>query len=142
MKKRTKVIGIIGCILLLYALLLVWWFMPTHFLRGVESQQVAAIEVFNGNNGNKFEITDSEDITYIIDHIQQQPFHKTQLSLFYIGTLYQMRFMGADGNEIDHFFVNSYRLIRRDPFFYECDESMGVIEYMENLEKTQFPKES
>lgn len=142
MKKRTKILIIIGCILLLWAFLLIWWFAPTRFLRGVAPQEVASIEIFNGNNGNKFEITNPEDITNILEHIQQPHFQKTQLSLFYVGTYYQMRFMGADGKEIDSFIVNSYRLIRKDPFFYECDESMGVIEYMENLEKTQFPKQN
>lgn len=141
MKKKNKLLPIIGCILILWVFLLLWWFMPTRFLRDVSPQEIAAIEVVNGSNGNRFKITAPEDIAFIVEHIRQPQFHKTQLSLFYTGTYYQMGFMDANGTEIDHFYINSYRLIRKDPFFYECGESMGVIEYMENLEKTQFPQQ-
>ena len=135
MNKKTKIV--VGCIVLLVVFYLVWWFMPIHFIHGVKPEGVASIQVFNDSRGIGFEITDPDDITYLVEQIQQPIFKKMKFSFFYTGTLYRITFLDTDGAEIDSLAVNSYRLIRKDPFFYECDESMGVVEYLENLENTQ-----
>ena len=61
MTKKTKIV--VGSIVFLFiASGLIWWFMPVHFLREVELDEVAAIIVYNGNNSDQFEVTNLDDI--------------------------------------------------------------------------------
>ena len=138
MTKKTKILtGII--VFLFIACGLVWWFMPVHFLREVEPEEVAAITVFNGNNGDEFEITDPDDISHIVNAIKQISLKKDQ----YISGAdyyYNLTFVNENGEEIDHFGIQNHIYMRRDDFFYRCDEDPSkVAEYLEGLEAIRFP---
>ena len=62
MTKKTKIV--VGCVVLLLIVCgIIWWFMPVHFLREVEPEEVATIIVFNGNNGDDSQIADNTDQT-------------------------------------------------------------------------------
>ena len=68
MTKKSKIV--VGAIALLFiASGLIWWFMPVHFLREVELEEVATIIVFNGNNSDEFEVTNLDDISFIMNNI-------------------------------------------------------------------------
>lgn len=138
MTKKTKIV--VGCVVLLFIVCgFIWWFMPVHFLREVEPEEVATIIVFNGNNGDEFEITNSDDISYIVNAIQQISLKKDQ----YISGAdyyYNLIFVNENGEEIDYFGIQNHIYMRRDDFFYRCNEDLSMIEeYLESLEAIQFP---
>ena len=139
MHKKIKYLFIIPAIAAGIVILL--WQLPTYFLRDTEPEEIASIHIFNGNSGNEFEVTDTEDIAFITEHIRQSAFKKDRCSLMYSGFLYRMHFVHADGQKIQSFIVNSDDTIRKDPFFYTCDGNMGVVAYLEHLENERFPHE-
>lgn len=61
-------------LVILIAVLLVgtvgYYFMPKKFGKNVNPSEVDHINVFDGNTGTGFTITDSEDIEYIVANIQ------------------------------------------------------------------------
>lgn len=138
MTMKTKIL--IGIIVFLFiACGLVWWFMPVHFLREVEPEEVASITVFNGSNGDEFEITDLDDISHIVDAIKQISLKKDQY-IFGADYYYNLTFVDENGEEIDHFGIQNHIYMRRDDFFYRCNEDPSTIaEYLEGLEAIQFP---
>ena len=138
MTKNTKIL--IGIITVLFVVSgLVWWFKPVHFLRGVEPEEVAVITVFKGNNSDEFEITDPDDISHIVNAIKQISLKKDQ----YISGAdyyYNLTFVNENGEEIDHFGIQNHIYMRRDDFFYRCNEDPSMIaEYLKGLEAIQFP---
>lgn len=140
MKQKQKIaIGILSCIFALMVAALIWWLTPKHFLHGVHPENVSTIEVFNGNSGNRFEITDAKDITLIVSQIQEVPMKKESLSIG-MGTTYNLRFLNANGKEIDKFIIMSADTIRSGIVFYHCDGQLKPAEdYLIELEKAQFP---
>lgn len=68
--------GIIIIIIVL-GVLAVLWFLPVKFLVGVKPKEVATIKVFNGTNGNSYEITDQTEIDYIVRNIKAVNYRKT-----------------------------------------------------------------
>lgn len=133
MKKKYIVLGIV---VLLVVSAFVWWNVPTTFLTSVDANEIASINVRNGNNGTTFEIESREDILYIVEYIQKQSFEKDGVSLFKIGTLYTLSFYNGDEKLISKFIVNGDDTIRKDPFFYRTnsDGLQTVIDYLETLE--------
>lgn len=140
MKKKTKVmIGILIVIAFIAVGFAIWWFRPTYFLNGVKPTEIAAIEVFNGNDGNRFDITDAENIKVIAESIQTVPMNKDCISMG-MGTTYNLRFLNSKGNEIDKFIIMSPTTIRRGMVFYECNGELQQVEdHLIELEGAQFP---
>ncbi len=143
MKKKTKII--VGIIALLLAVCwYVWRFMPVHFLRGVEAKELAAIKVFNGNNGNEFEITDSDDIFNIVSGIKQVTFRKKE-AVSDVAYWYCLAFIDENGEEMDSLAIQNRYCMRKDiapereVFFFCNGELSEVANYLENLESIQFP---
>ncbi len=143
MKKKTKII--VGIIALLFVICwFVWRFMPVRFLRLVESEEIAVIEVFNGNNGNEFEITDPEDIFNIVSSIKQVTFRK-KTTISDVAYWYRLTFIDENGEEIDSLAIQNHYCMRknitskREGFFF-CNGELGEIaDYLEKLESIQFP---
>ncbi len=140
MKKRAKVvIGTIAAIALVAAGFAVWWFTPTHFLNRVDPAEIVNIEVFNGNDGNRFNITDTEEIKFIAEHIQTVSMKKNRISAG-MGTTYNLRFLDSNGKEIDEFIIMDMTSIKSGLVFYKCGGQLQQVEeYLIELEKAQFP---
>ena len=138
MTKKKKIV--VGSIVLLFVVCgLIWWLMPVHFLREVESQEVAAIVVFNGNNGDEFEVTNSDDISYIVDSIKQITLRKDNFTSG-VDYYYILTFTNGNGEDIDSFGIQNYYFMRRGDIFYRCNGELDTIaEYLENLEAIRFP---
>ena len=138
MTKKAKIV--IGSIVfLLIACGLIWWLMPVHFLREVAPEEVAAIMVFNGNNNDEFEITNSDDISYIVNNIKQISLRKDSFTSG-VDYYYILTFIDDKGEEIDSFGIQNYIIMRRGDAFYRCNGESGVVaEYLENLEVILFP---
>ena len=140
MKRRTKIaVWILSVVALIAVALVIWWFLPTHFLGGVSPEEIAVIEVFNGNDGNRFDVTDPEDIVFLAKHIQAVPMKKDSIAMG-MGTTYNLRFLDAKGKEIDKFIIMDSSTVRSGLVFYECDGQLKQAEdHLIALEKAQFP---
>ena len=138
MAKKTKIA--VGCIaFLIIACGLIWWFMPIHFLREVEPEEVAMIMVFNGNNGDEFEVTNPDGISYIANAIRQITLRRDSFTSG-VDYYYILTFINENGEEMDSFGIQNPYIMRRDDAFYRCNGELGTVaEYLENLEATQFP---
>lgn len=136
MGKSKKLLIIFTVVIFAIVLVLVWYNVPSAFLKSTDTNEVAFIQVFNGNSGNRFDITDKEQIGYIVENIQKQSFEKDGLSLFRMGTLFTISFCDSNGKVISEFTVNSDNTIRKDPFFYVTDGNMNITEYLQVIEET------
>ena len=122
------VLIIVGCFIV--------WTVPSNFLDDIKSENIVSISVRDGSTGSNFEITDQEDIRFIVEKIQSQPFKKDGISMFYLGTLYTMTFYDSNNKIIGEFILNSNDSIRKDPFFYKTTpELSGLTEYLSNLKE-------
>lgn len=138
MTKKLK-IAAGGIALLLIAGGLIWWYFPVRFLRGIEPEEIAAITVSNGNNGDQFEITDPDNISWIIDSIKGMALQRDG---FMPGAdyYYLLTFLRENGEEADSFGIQNNHCMRRGDFFYRCHGELDTIaEYLEDLEAVQFP---
>ena len=137
MKKKIPII--IGIIALLVLGAAIWWFSPKIFLNNVNPGDIAGIQVFNGNDGNRFTISEPNDISFITDSIKAVSLKKDRISMG-MGTTYNLKFLNAEGNEIDKFIIMTSSTIRKGIVFYECDGELEQVEdYLINLEKAQVP---
>ena len=138
MTKKTKIV--VGCVVLLFIVCgLIWWFLPVYFLREVEPEEVTAIIVFNGNNGDEFEVANPDDISYIMNTIKQITLKKDSFTSG-VDYYYILTVINEDGEEVDSFGIQNPYIMRKGDAFYRCNGELGTVaEYLENLEAIQFP---
>ena len=138
MTKKTKIV--VGCVVLLLIVCgFIWWFMPVHFLREVEPEEVVMIKVFNGNNGDEFEVTNPDDISYVANTIKQISLKKDSFTSG-VDYYYILTFINEDGEEMDSFGIQNPYIMRKGNAFYRCNGELDTVaEYLENLEAIQFP---
>ena len=138
MKKKKKLV-VASVVLLSIACGLIWWLMPVYFLREVEPHEVATIVVFNGNNDDEFEVTNSDDISYIVNSIKKITLRKDSFTSG-VDYYYTLTFINESGEEIDTFGIQNYYFMRRGDAFYRCNGELDIVaEYLENLEAIRFP---
>lgn len=133
MKKRYIVLGIVVLFIIFG---FAWWNSKTVFLESINSDNVSVIHVRNGRTGNHFEISNEEDISYVVETIRSHSFHKSGISLFRIGTWFTLSFTNEHGNTVSEFIINGNDVIRDDPFFYQIDhgDMQDITGYLTNLE--------
>ena len=133
MKKRYIVSGIV---VLLIVFGFVWWNSKTVFLKSLSSDNISVITVRNGRTGNRFEVSNEDDISYIVENIQCHSFHKSGISLFRMGTWLTLSFTNEHGKIVSEFIINGNDIIRHDPFFYQIDsgDMQDITDYLTNLE--------
>lgn len=141
LKQKIKVKAAVFAVVIICIVAgLIWWFSPTYFLKGVKPEDVSTIKVFNGSSGNSFEITEPNDIAFLVENIQKVPMKKDSLA-FGMGTTYNLRFVNTNGKEIDYFTVNSISTIKSGKLFYQCDEALEPVDsYLLKLENIQCPE--
>lgn len=143
MNKKLK-ISLVMIVSIFIICCLAWWFLPVHFLRGAVPEELAAIEVFNGNNGDKFILTDPEDISYIVSGIKRIAFRKEFLASD-VDDWYSLTFLDEQGEAVDSLGIQNARYVREDiterrALFYRCGGELGeVADYLESLEAAWFP---
>lgn len=79
MKKKIGIPIIVIAVLIILAV--GYYFMPKTFGKNVNPSEVDHINVFDGNTGTGFTITNPEDIKYIVENIQSHPMKKDGISL-------------------------------------------------------------
>ncbi len=137
MKKKRIIIPIIVPVLILVFILGTWYFTPKKFLNGVASTDVSSIEIFNGSTGNRFTVTDRNQIMNIVENIHGVDMKKEKISSGYDGFVYSLTFKDAGGKTIESFMINSKYIIRDDPFFYRSSRTL-CFEYLKELEEELF----
>ena len=90
--------------------------------------------VFDGNTGESFDFSDTDEIRYVVENIQSAKMKKDTLSIGYTGYSFHISFFDESGKEIESFIINSSDTIRKDPFFYRCDSDL-CYDYLKGLEE-------
>ena len=130
-KKRITAIAIIAVVLLICVGL---YMMPKSFGKGVDPKQVHHISVFDGQTGEGFTIDDPAQIRHIVQNIQSIPMHRDGISMGRMGYGFKISYIDEnDRDVVPLFYMNSDDTIRKDPFFYRCDSSLG-FDYLKELE--------
>ena len=120
MKKELRILVILIAVLLVGTV--GYYFMPKKFGKNVNPSEVDHINVFDGNTGTGFTITDSEDIEYIVANIQGISMKRDGISL------------GRTGYSFKISYINSNDIICKDPFFYRCDGGL-CFDYLKACEE-------
>lgn len=68
-EKETFIMGIIVVIIAGYFSV---WTAPRNFLDDIQSENIVSISMRNGSTGKNSEITNQEDVTFIVEKIQYQ----------------------------------------------------------------------
>ena len=122
MKKELRILVILIAVLLVGTV--GYYFMPKKFGKNVNPSEVDHINVFDGNTGTGFTITDSEDIEYIVANIQGISMKRDGISLGRTGYSFKISYINSNDKDIIPVFIlNSDNTICKDPFFYRCDNS-------------------
>ncbi len=132
--KNKKFRLIIAITFVLAAALAIWYFNTTTFLRKVNPSDIKSISVFDGNTGESFDFSDTDEIRYVVENIQSTKMKKDTLSMGYTGYSFRISFFDKNGKEIENFIINSSNTIRKDPFFYRCDGNL-CFDYLKELEE-------
>jgi uncharacterized protein YxeA len=132
--KNKKICLIVAIVFVLIAALAIWYFVPTTFLSKVNSSDIKSISVFDGNTGERFVFSDTDEIRYVVENIQSTKMKKDTLSIGYLGFSFRISFFDENGKEIESFTINSSNTIRKDPFFYRCDGDL-CFDYLKELEE-------
>lgn len=132
--KNKKICLIVAIVFVLIAALAIWYFVPTTFLSKVNSSDIKSISVFDGNTGERFVFSDTDEIRYVVENIQSTKMKKDTLSIGYLGFSFRISFFDENRKEIESFTINSSNTIRKDPFFYRCDGDL-CFDYLKELEE-------
>ena len=133
MKKKTGIPIVVIAVLII--LTVGYYFMPKTFGKNVNPSEVDHINVFDGNTGTGFTITNPEDIKYIVENIQSYSMKKDGISLDTMGYSFKISYIdGNDKDVIPVFTLNSDNTIRKDPFFYVCDGGL-CFDYIKECEE-------
>lgn len=131
---RKKIAIVVSIILVLMIMATVYYFTPKTFGKGVNPSSVDHINVFDGNTGEGFTVDNAEDINYIVENIQSKSMKRGGISLGYMGYKFSVELVDKNDKAIvPIFFINGDNTIRKDPFFYYCDEEL-CIDYLAELE--------
>lgn len=119
-------------LVILIAVLLVgtvgYYFMPKKFGKNVNPSEVDHINVFDGNTGTGFTITDSEDIEYIVANIQGISMKRDGISLGRTGYSFKISYINSNDKDIIPVFIlNSDNTICKDPFSIDVMEDYALI---------------
>ena len=132
--KNKKFRLIIAITFVFVAALAIWYFMPTAFLSKVNPSDIKSISVFDGNTGESFDFSDTDEIRYVVENIQSTRMKKDTLSMGYTGYSFRISFFDENEKEMESFIINSSNTIRKDPFFYRCDGDL-CFDYLKELEE-------
>ncbi|MFD1019481.1 hypothetical protein [Thalassobacillus hwangdonensis] len=129
MKKRKLLI-------IAVPILLVFLYGFTYFpqkLISIDPSEVSKITVFDGNTGEKVEITDEADINHVILNLNEVTFRKGKPSFMYSGYSFDTTILNHEGKSLMELTINTSDTIRYKGFFYTAVENSIDYDYMESL---------
>ena len=130
MKKKNFVLLSIATVIILTLLSL---FIPKSFGKNIRIEDINYIYVFDGNDGKEFTINNRNDVEYIVNNIKNNKVKINSLSLGYMGYGLKIKYMDSKGKTLLSFILNSKDTIRKDPFFYKCNDEL-CFEYIKKIE--------
>lgn len=133
MNKKKHVIE--ASIILLIMIGAIWLQSPVVFLKNVDANEISKIEVFDGNKGEQFTVTNQEEIAFIVSNIQNAKMKREKISIGRIGTRFNMQFYNLKDKKVDEFIINGEGVIRKDPFFYIDKTESLCTDYLEAIEE-------
>ena len=110
MKRKTILLCTCAVLWSILVIGLAWWYTPAAFLSDVAPEDITRIEVCNGTSGEKFTITDRDDITYIVTGIQDTKMRKQEFAKK-DGFVYSMSFYTEKGKAVAQFELNGENVI-------------------------------
>ena len=132
---KKKILIPIGVILVVAVVAVVYYLTPKTFGMKVSSSDVDHIDVFDGNTGKEFTISNPEDVQYIVENIKSHSMRRDGISLGRTGYGFRITYFDSNDKEvISTFILNGGGCIRKDPFFYRCDGGL-CYDYIKSLEK-------
>ena len=142
MEKKTKIIlGLLTIIVLIAIFGSIWWVIPVYLFNGVSPEDISKIRVSNGTTNRQFDITDPEDITFIVENIQKIPMKRNPISGG-IGTTYALNFFNTEGEVFYHLTINKSYILEESEIYYQSEEELRTVnQYLLSLEKAEFPED-
>lgn len=134
LKSKRFWITLLIIVAVLAAVVLVWWFSPSHLLKNLENEEIGAIQVMDGNTNAIFVIRDRETINEIADNIRSCSLEKTGLSAGYLGSHFILNFGDENDALIKKLVINSSSIIRNEPVEYTVTDGTLCYERLQELE--------
>ena len=129
MKKGFKIVGIIVLVFIIGVL--VWCLVPTRFCN-IDAQQVEKIEVFDGSRGVELEISDSEEIAYLVDNWNQASASKRIIPLPAGGFKFHVT-VYLESGKTEEFTINTEDDAKREIIYYKRAKGNLCYEYLDEL---------
>lgn len=140
MEKIMKML--IAILILSIVVVTIYYFTPKTFGKDLDPTSVDHIDVFDGNTGVAFTVENPDDIKHIVENIQSRSMKRSGISLGYSGYRFSVEYLDEDDKAvIPEFIINGENTIRKDPFFYRCDDQL-CVEYLAELEGLSVSKDS
>lgn len=125
MKKRL----IIALAVVLVLGLLIWYKTPIH-IADADPADVGEIVIFDGNTGKRVQITDADEIEYVIESLHSVRLVRTKLAGasdgFNLDTAIYLK-NGERAGGWNDFIINSADSVKAGAFYYRAAD--GAIEY-------------
>ena len=125
MKKRL----LIGLAVVLTVGLVIWYHTPIH-VADADPADVGEIVIFDGNTGKRVQITDADEIEYVIESLHSVRLVRTKLAGasdgFNLDTAIYLK-NGERAGGWNDFIINSADSVKAGAFYYRAAD--GAIEY-------------
>lgn len=139
MKKKTVIIASIAFVVL-SAGVFIWYNVAHSKLKfSIDQAKVSSIEIFNGNTGKEYKITEQSSIEHIVKNLNSITFTKEQSSKNYDGFSFATVIKDKDGKELENCTINSLNTIIYKDYFYRDSTSNIDYDYIDKLLKTLTP---
>ena len=110
-----------------------WFFSPVTFMKGVDPEEVAYVEIFDGNTGDESRVTSQEVISHVLDNLAENPARRSGVSVLEMGYRFRLTFVGTDGMELGQVTINNENTIRGSVFFYTSENATLCFDYLWDL---------
>lgn len=112
------------------------WYNSSISMLNLDAEKVATIKVQNGNTGKMLEITNQEDIYYLIEEWNNTKLLRQKISLGYMGYGFRVTIIDANGKKLsgrNDFYINTKEVMRKNPFFYNLQSGSLNYDYIQGL---------
>lgn len=132
MNKNKKCIIGIALLILVTIGLISFAYIPRRIIK-IEPNEVSAIKIFNGSNGEEITLTNKEKVSHIINNLNKIKFQKSGFSFFYMGYCFDVTIFDNNQKEYKEFIINSNDTLRGKMFFYIDNTKSIDFDYIDNL---------
>ncbi|WP_449539769.1 hypothetical protein [Ferdinandcohnia sp. Marseille-Q9671] len=136
LKLKLTLILIPLMLLLLYSLT----YIPQTLFE-MDPTEVSRIEIFDGNSGYEITLTSEEEISHIINNLNEVTFKKGKLSAGYLGYRFNTTIYDVEGYPIEELIINSEDTIRYKGFFHYSTEGTLAYQFIDELVEKNVSKE-